>query len=139
MLEAAKSSLFVKRATSSLKEFRFCCSDVYKRQHIHLPGCLCYHRHIGIIHRHLGGQNSTLLGRIISQADYEYLKRRLWEDEEYTYYFIVRFMAATGVRISELVKFQVEDVLDGFKDIYSKGNKMRRVYIPITLRKAALQ
>jgi len=48
-------------------------------------------------------------------------------------------MAATGVRISELVKFQVEDVLDGFKDIYSKGNKMRRVYIPITLRKAALQ
>ena len=84
-------------------------------------------------------QQKMYLDRIISQADYEYLKRRLWEDEEYTYYFIVRFMAATGVRISELVKFQVEDVLDGFKDIYSKGNKMRRVYIPITLRKAALQ
>ena len=47
-------------------------------------------------------------------------------------------MAATGVRISELVKFQVEDVLDGFKDIYSKGNKMRRVYIPITNPEATL-
>ena len=67
-------------------------------------------------------QQKMYLERIISQGDYEYLKRRLWEDEEYTYYFVVRFIAATGVRVSELVKFQAEDVQAGFKDIYSKGN-----------------
>ena len=33
---------------------------------------------------------------IISQADYEYLKRRLREDEQYTFYFIIRFITATG-------------------------------------------
>ena len=84
-------------------------------------------------------QQKMYLERIISQGDYEYLKRRLWEDEEYTYYFVVRFMAATGVRVSELVKFQAEDVQAGFKDIYSKGNKMRRIYIPSALRTAAAQ
>lgn len=75
-------------------------------------------------------QQKTYLDKIISQADYEYLKRCLAESEEYTYYFIVRLITATGVRISELITFQIEDVHTGHKDIYSKGNKMRRVYIP---------
>ena len=60
----------------------------------------------------------------------------LWEDGEYNYYFLIRLMAATGVRISELVLFDVEDVKKGYRDIYSKGNKLRRVYIPAVLRKA---
>ena len=68
--------------------------------------------------------------QIISQADYEFLKQRLWEDGEYNYYFLIRLMTATGVRISELVLFDVEDVKKGYRDIYSKGNKLRRVYIP---------
>ena len=44
-------------------------------------------------------QQKMYLDRIISQADYEYLKRRLWEDGEFSYYFVIRYMAATGVRI----------------------------------------
>ena len=79
-------------------------------------------------------QQKMYLDRIISQADYEYLKRRLWEDNEFSYYFAIRYMAATGVRISELVKFEVADVESGFKDLYSKGNKMRRFYIPTVLK-----
>lgn len=79
-------------------------------------------------------QQKMYLDRIISQADYEYLKRRLWEDGEFSYYFVIRYMAATGVRISELVKFEVADVKSGFKDLYSKGNKMRRIYIPTILK-----
>ena len=68
-------------------------------------------------------QQKTYLDKIISQADYEYLKRCLAESEEYTYYFIVRLITATGVRISELITFQIEDVHTGHKDIYSKGNE----------------
>lgn len=79
-------------------------------------------------------QQKMYLDRIISQADYEYPKRRLWEDGEFSYYFVIRYMAATGVRISELVKFEVADVKSGFKDLYSKGNKMRRIYIPTVLK-----
>ena len=54
---------------------------------------------------------------IISQADYEYLKRRLREDEQYTFYFIIRFITATGVRVSELISFQIQDVI---KDVYKR-------------------
>ncbi|MBS6955581.1 MAG: tyrosine-type recombinase/integrase [Enterocloster asparagiformis] len=74
------------------------------------------------------------LDKVISQADYEYLKRRLKEDEKYNYYYAIRFMAATGVRVSELVKTLVIDVKRGYKDIYSKGDKVRRIYIPKTLK-----
>lgn len=84
-------------------------------------------------------QQQTYLDKIISQADYEYLKQRLWEDGETACYFLVRLMTATGVRVSELVTFQVEDVHRSFKDLYSKGGKMRRVYIPRGLRKAFLE
>ena len=74
------------------------------------------------------------LDRVISQADYEYLKRRLKEDQIYNYYYAIRFMAATGVRVSELVGVLVADVRLGYKDIHSKGDKVRRIYIPKTLR-----
>ena len=83
-------------------------------------------------------QQKCYLDRVISQADYEYLKRRLWEDGQYTFYFIIRFITATGVRVSELVMFEVRDVYQGYKDIYSKGNKMRRIYIPSSLQKNAI-
>lgn len=81
-------------------------------------------------------QQKGFLEQIISQADYEFLKQRLWEDGEYNYYFLIRLMAATGVRISELVLFEIDDVKKGYRDIYSKGNKLRRVYIPAALKKA---
>lgn len=84
-------------------------------------------------------QQKLYLDKIISQADYEYLKRRLWEDENYEYYFLIRLIGATGVRVSELVRFQVEDVFRGWKDLYSKGNKLRRIYIPSGLKASMIQ
>lgn len=84
-------------------------------------------------------QQKTYLDKIISQADYEYLKRRLWEDEEYNYYYLIWLITATGVRVSELITFQIDDIRAGHKDIYSKGNKMRRVYIPTCLKTAILE
>ena len=38
--------------------------------------------------------------------------------------------ATTGVRVSELVKLNVEDVLSGMVDIHSKGDRIRRIYFP---------
>lgn len=84
-------------------------------------------------------QQKTYLDRMISEADYEYLKQCLLRDELYTYYFLIRFMAATGVRVSEVVKFQTEDIFTGHKDIYSKENKIRRIYIPRALRLDTLE
>lgn len=84
-------------------------------------------------------QQKAFLNQIISEGDYEYLKTRLLEDEQYLYYFLIRFMAATGARVGEVVQFTAEDVRNGFKDIYSKDNKIRRIYVPASLQKDTLQ
>ena len=47
---------------------------------------------------------------------------------------MVRFLAATGARVSELVQIKVEHVQVGYYDIYTKGGKIRRIYIPMKLR-----
>ena len=83
-------------------------------------------------------QQKTYLDKIITHADYEYLKRRLWEDEEYSYFYLVWLTAATGVRVSELVALVFADVQVGYRDLYSKGNKTRRIYIPSSLQKKCL-
>ena len=83
-------------------------------------------------------QQKAYLDHIISQGDYEYLTRRLKEDGEFTFYFIVRFLAATGVRVSELICMEAEDTERGYRDIYSKGGKMRRIYIPASLQTETL-
>ena len=68
-------------------------------------------------------QQKLYAEHVISEADYEYLKSRFIQDEKYVYYFIVRYMAATGVRVGELLKIQAEDVAKGYKDLISKGGK----------------
>ncbi len=83
-------------------------------------------------------QQKTYVENVISQADYEYLKRCLMRDGNHLYYYLIRFMAATGVRVSELVRLRTEDVEKGWLNLYSKGNKIRRVYIPKSLRQDAL-
>ncbi|MCB6611593.1 tyrosine-type recombinase/integrase [[Clostridium] symbiosum] len=83
-------------------------------------------------------QHKNYLDNVISEADYEYLKNCLLRDHKYLYYFIIRFMAATGARVSEVIQFEAEDIFSGYKDIYSKGNKVRRIYVPKALQKDAI-
>ena len=83
-------------------------------------------------------QNKTFLENVISDADYKFLKNKLKKDGRTNWYFIVRFLAATGARISELLQIKVEHVQQGYIDIYSKGGKIRRIYIPKILKDEAL-
>lgn len=55
------------------------------------------------------------------------------------WYFIVRYLAATGARISELVQIKIEHVHKGYIDIYGKGGKVRRIYIPKALKNETLK
>ena len=71
---------------------------------------------------------------VISNADYLFLKKKLKQEENKEWYFVVRFLAATGARVSELVQIKVEHVQVGYYDIYTKGGKIRRIYIPKSLR-----
>ena len=82
-------------------------------------------------------QQKNFLENVISDADYRFLKRKLKEDGHKEWYFVVWFMAATGARVSELLQIKVEHVESGYLDMYSKGGKVRRLYIPKTLRQEA--
>ncbi len=79
-------------------------------------------------------QQKPFLENVISQADYEYLIACLLRDRKMPYYFAVRTMATTGMRVSELVRLRVEDVRRGYVDLRSKGNRIRRVFIPKAIR-----
>lgn len=79
-------------------------------------------------------QQRTYLENVISNADYMFLKNKLKKENNMEWYFVVRFLAATGARVSELVQLKVEHVNVGYYDIYTKGGKIRRLFIPKKLR-----
>ncbi len=83
-------------------------------------------------------QQKPFLENVISEADYLYFKNCLKQDKEMYWYFVVRFLAATGARVSELVQIKSEHVRLGYLDLYSKGGKLRRIYIPSMLQKETL-
>ena len=82
-------------------------------------------------------QQRTYLENVISNEDYTFLKNKLKKEDNLEWYFVVRFLAATGARVSELVQLKVEHVNVGYYDIYTKGGKIRRLFIPKKLRDEA--
>lgn len=79
-------------------------------------------------------QQKSFLEHVISNADYSYLKTQLLADGNKAGYFLVWYLAATGARVSELVQLKAEHVEQGYVDLYTKGGKLRRIYIPKKLR-----
>ena len=84
-------------------------------------------------------QQRSYLENVISNADYIFLKNKLRKEDNLAWYFVVRFLAATGARVGELIQIKIEHVQIGYYDIYTKGGKIRRIYIPKTLRKETVE
>lgn len=84
-------------------------------------------------------QQKTYLDNVISNSDYRKLIRKLKEDDQIKWYMIVHTMACTGARISEVISFQIEDVSNGYAEIYAKGEKLRRIYFPKELQIELMQ
>ena len=117
--------------------------DYYKPRTINLRICAinCFMEFLGISTTRIlmvRLQRNPFLENVISQADYEYLKKCLLRDGKLTYYFAIRIMATTGVRISELLRIRIEDIVRGQFDLYSKGDKIRRIYFPQNVQETCL-
>ena len=84
-------------------------------------------------------QQKNFLEDVISYADYLFLKRKLKQDGNLKWHFLVWYLGATGARVSEIIKIKVEHVHLGYFDIYSKGSKIRRIYIPKKLKTESLK
>lgn len=76
---------------------------------------------------------------VLSFADYKHLLKCLKKDGRMEDYFRVRFLAATGARISEALRFKIADVRIGYVELYGKGKKWRRIYFPKKLQQEALK
>lgn len=84
-------------------------------------------------------QQPSYLENVISYPDYVFFKNELKKEKNLVWYFSVRLLAATGARISELVEFKIEHLKLGYVDLYGKGRKARRIYIPNSLCEEAIE
>ncbi len=82
-------------------------------------------------------QQKSFLENVVSNADYKFLKSKLKSDGYIEWHFVVWFLGATGARVSELLQIKAEHVEIGYLDMYTKGGKIRRLYIPKRLRDEA--
>lgn len=83
-------------------------------------------------------QQKSFLENVISEEDYSFFKNCLKKEKNLFWYFVIRFMASTGIRVGELVEIKVEHLMTGHIDLYSKGGKSRRVFIPEQLQSEVL-
>lgn len=126
----------------NLTQYKVWLVDNFKPQtvNLRLRGMNCYLESVGKERWKLSFvkvQQKPFLENVISEADYLYFKKRLKEDGEIFWYFVIRFLAATGARVSELIQIKVEHIKIGYLDLYSKGGKLRRIYIPKSLQEEA--
>ena len=84
-------------------------------------------------------QQKNFLENVISNADYNFLKKQLKKDGNMEWYFVIWYLAATGARVSELIQIKIEHIEIGYFDLYTKGGKLRRLYIPKKLKKETLE
>lgn len=123
----------------NLKEHKAWLIEQYKPKTVNLRirAINCYLESIGKDSWKLSSvkvQQKAFLENVISEADYIYFKNCLKRDDNMLWYFVIRFLAATGARVSELVQIKVEHIKLGHLDLYSKGGKLRRIYIPKSLQ-----
>lgn len=136
--------LYSKLTRKNLEQYKLYLIEHYRPQTVNLRLCgiNCYLDYIGKEKWKLSSiktQQKSFLENVISEADYIYLKNCLKRDQNWDWYFVVRFLTATGARVSEFIQIKVEHVVCGYIDIYSKGGKLRRIYIPKTLQAETLE
>ena len=127
----------------NLLAFKAVLVDKYKGKTVNLriQGINKYLEFIGkdkLKLKYIKVQQKTYLENVISDVDYEFFKNKLLKDKNYEWYFVVRFLGATGARISELIQFKYEHLIRGYIDLYTKSGKIRRIFIPKKLRKKAI-
>lgn len=85
----------------------------------------------------LKSNKNTFLDNVLTKDEFKRLCRNPKKDN-IDLYFLIKFIACTGARKSEILRFTVDDVKLGYVDLLCKGGKSRRIYIPSKLKKEAL-
>lgn len=77
-------------------------------------------------------QKKLAVDNVISLRQYNKLLQCLKDDNNMKWYFIIKVLGMTGVRVSELIQIKIDDFEQQYSIIYNKG-KSRKVYLPKSL------
>ena len=75
---------------------------------------------------------STSVENVITLEEYERLLKGLMEDKNERGYWIIKYLAKTGARVSEFIRLTTSGLDTGYCEMWTKG-KIRRIYIPQSL------
>ena len=84
--------------------------------------------------RNAPSDKRQILENVTSLDKYNTLKTYLFKNNKPEAYLLVRILAGTGMRPSEVLKVSGNDVRRGYVDMVSKRSKVRRVYFTDSLR-----
>lgn len=76
--------------------------------------------------------NSTAIENVITEAEYNQMLSGLKNDGNERGYWMIKYLAKTGARVSEFIKLTKDGLLNGYCEMWTKG-KIRRIYIPYNL------
>lgn len=77
---------------------------------------------------------STTVENVITLEEYEKLLSGLKKDGNKKGYWMIKFLAKTGARVSEFIRLTKDGLDTGYCEMWTKG-KIRRIYIPQALIK----
>lgn len=76
--------------------------------------------------------NSTAVENVISEEEYNKLLEGLKNDKNEKGYWMIKYLAKTGARVSEFIRLTKDGLEKGYCEMWTKG-KIRRIYIPKNL------
>lgn len=92
----------------------------------------CQYKSVGISIKRMKIQNVISVENVITSAQYDLLIQNLKKDNQTNMLIIIKLLAKTGGRISEVIKYRKKDLMKGYVDMKTKG-KIRRIYFPESL------
>lgn len=72
---------------------------------------------------------SSSVENVITLEEYHFLLDSLKNDKNEKGYWMIKFLAKTGARVSEFIKLTKDSLENGYCEMWTKG-KIRRIYIP---------
>lgn len=76
--------------------------------------------------------NSSSVENVITVEEYNKLLEGLKKDGNMKGYYMIKYLAKTGARVSEFIEFSKSALEKGYMEMWTKG-KIRRIYIPDSL------
>ena len=81
---------------------------------------------------------SSSVENVITLEEYEKLLDGLWADGNEKGYWMIKYLAKTGARVSEFIRMTKDSLETGYCEMWTKG-KIRRIYIPKKLIEESLE